>query len=174
MGMTDHVSAENFMSIMSNPSSSLDIQPIDRDGLTALYMLNTGDLVEDLGPWSDTSMNIRGDFVNGDDLHMVSFGVRSNNGVFTPWIDGPAPEESITHLRSLPGNPTGMVNWTGHLFGFTPAVEAVTGDAWLRINLGTLAGDLDFSKLEYWPTGQSPQGFRRTMERRRPCIWRKG
>ena len=142
MGMTGHI--EEFVSAI-NAHGLKDLQPIDRDGLTALYLLHTGDVPEDLGAWSDTSMNIGGSF---DD---VSFGVRSNNGVFTPWIDGPAPQGDITHL-------TGIATWNGKLVGFTPAVEAVVGNASLGIDLETLTGHLDFSELESWPTAQTPEG----------------
>ncbi len=142
MGMADHV--EDFVSAI-NANTLRSIQPIDRDGLAALYLLNNGDRIDELGHWSDTSMNIGGSF---DD---VSFGVRSNNGVFTPWIDGPAPQGDITHL-------TGIATWNGKLVGFTPAVEAVVGNASLGIDLETLTGNLDFSALEYWPTGQAPEG----------------
>ncbi len=60
-------------------------------------MLEIGDTPDNLGPWSDTSMNIRGDLVD------VSFGVRSNNGVSTPWIDGPAPGTNLAGPAGIGG-----------------------------------------------------------------------
>ena len=50
--------------------------------------------------------------------------------------------------------------------GFTPAVQAVTGNATLTLDLenpitplGLLTPfGLNFSGLQYWPTGQAPEG----------------
>ena len=165
MGMTSHV--DGLKSIMNERVNITRefLYPIDRDGLAGLYLLNIGDTPDDLGPWSDTSMNIRGEL--GD----ASFGVRSNNGVSTPWIDGPEPGTNLAGPAGIGGLPdlarhiSGTVTWRGALVGFTPSVEAVTGDADLEVDLGPtrrrpdarssfrLAGNLHFDNIVYHETG---------------------
>ena len=153
LGMTAHV--QTFPSVMYL-RSQYDMQPIDRDGLAALHTLNTGDTAFDLGPWSDMSTNIRGD------LGEVAFGVRSNNGVSTPWIDGPEPPTYLAPLgidafdQETPLS--GTVTWRGTMVGHTPSIETVTGNADLEINLPlrrsrAVAGKLRFGNIEFRETG---------------------
>ena len=115
--------------------------PLDRDGLAALYMLNPGDSLDDLGPWSEVSTNISGEFAG------VSFGVRANNGIRTPWTRGQLSR----------GAPAGSASWIGKLIGFTPLEEAVTGAADLSIDLSRLTGVLLFDDMERWSVGHAPE-----------------
>lgn len=52
-------------------------------------------------------------------------------------------------------NLTGRVTWAGYLLGFSDATP-VAGDASIGVDLGTLSGRADFTKLEAWAMGQPP------------------
>ena len=107
-------------------------------------------LAEDLGPWNNTSTHLLGEFsAGGED---ISFGVALRNGLPQPWATGPAPLTNLADNTALSGN----ASWSGRLLGFTPEAAPVAGAADLRIALDTLAGDLDFTELEYWSIGQAP------------------
>ncbi|MDE0030021.1 MAG: hypothetical protein OXU42_11545 [Deltaproteobacteria bacterium] len=103
---------------------------------------------EDLGPWNDAPIHVQ-DKVglrDGD----VTFGVRLGNGSPEPWFSGPAPSTELGNNQGL----SGQVSWSGHLLGLTPATEVVRGNADLTIQLETLEGELGFTSLESWPSGE--------------------
>ena len=131
------------------------IYPLDREALLAIYnRLQPGStvasLAQDLGPWSNTSTHLLGEFsTRGED---VSFGVALRNGFPQPWATGPAPLTNLADNTALSGN----ASWSGRLLGFTPEAAPVAGAADLSIALDTLAGDLQFTNLEHWNTGQAP------------------
>ena len=131
------------------------IYPLDREALLAIYSrLQPGStvasLAEDLGPWSQTSTHLLGEFsTRGED---VSFGVALRNGFPQPWATGPAPLTDLADNTALSGN----ASWSGRLLGFTPEAAPVAGAADLSIALDTLAGDLQFTNLEHWNTGEAP------------------
>ena len=131
------------------------LSPIDREALLASFsVLEPGasaeQIVEDLGPWDDTSIHLRGEFDNLGGP--VSFGVASRNGLAQPWASGPAPWTDLADNPIL----SETVTWSGHLLGFTPAVEAVGGAAGLAVELETLDGRLDFTNLEHWGANTAP------------------
>ena len=131
------------------------IYPLDREALQAVYSrLRPGStvtsLADDLGPWSNTSNHLLGEFsAGGED---VSFGVALRNGLAQPWATGPAPLTNLDQNTAL----SGTASWSGRLLGFTPEAQPVAGGADLTIALDSLHGDLDFTALEYWSTGQAP------------------
>ena len=144
--------------IMLSSAESRDahiLYPLDREALLAWYSRirhgsTVASLAEDLGPWSDTSTHLLGEFsAAGRD---VSFGVALRNGLAQPWATGPAP---LTDLADNSGI-SGTASWSGRLLGFTPSAEPVAGAADLSIALDSLDGDLDFTGLEYWSAGQAP------------------
>ena len=106
--------------------------------------------VENLGPWDDTSLHLRGDiaFAGGN----AAFGVASRNGLAQPWAFGPTPWTDLADNPIL----SETVVWSGRLLGFTPAVEPVGGAADLAVELETLDGQLDFTELEHWGANTAP------------------
>ena len=153
-----HPTLESFrnQTVMSRHPDFADlIYPLDREALLAVYTrLQPGStvasLAEDLGPWAHTSTHLRGDFsAAGED---VSFGAALRNGLAQPWATGPAPLTNLADNTALSGN----ASWSGRLLGFTPEAAPVAGAADLSIALDTLAGDLQFTNLEHWSTGQAP------------------
>lgn len=154
LGFAGHVDADQFSdSIISYDRTlkSKRVPEIDGAALRALYMrLKNGTEPEDLsldslGPWSHTTTMLAGE--QGE----VTFGVNHRNEVSVPWTDGTEPPRSLAQsgLR-------GTVAWEGDLLGFTPALEAVAGDAEIRVDLATLTGNADFTELEEWPAGETP------------------
>ena len=120
-----------------NPTHFL--HPLDREGLLAAYTrLEFGDTHEDLGPWSDTSIHVRG--VLGD----VAFGTTVRNGFSQPWAYGPIPHMNLTDNPVL----SGLASWSGRMLGLTPEAEVVAGAADLTVQLAPLTGDIDFTGLE--------------------------
>ena len=161
LGMTGHANPVRFPNSIIKAKIDYDsvmghvMYPVDREALQAAYsVLEPGaspeQIAEDLGPWDDTSIHLRGDieFPRGH----VAFGVASRNGLAQPWAFGPTP------LTDLADNPvlSGTATWSGRLLGFTPAVEAVGGAAGLAVELETLDGRLDFTNLEYWRANTAP------------------
>ena len=155
----DHPDRDLFPhTIMNTTAESRDnhiLYPLDREALHAWYgRLRTGStvasLADDLGPWSDTSTHLLGEFsADGQD---VSFGVALRNALAQPWATGPAPLTNLADNAAL----SGSASWSGRLLGFTPNAESVAGAAELAIALDSLDGDLEFSELEYWSAGEAP------------------
>ena len=85
---------------------------------------------------------------------VVCFGVTRLIREGDPW----ASNMGNTPHSLLADNPTlsGTATWRGRLIGMTPLSEVVGGAATLTMDLGPLTGDLDFTGLEYWRTGQAP------------------
>ena len=145
-------------SIMNVPSTGTEghvLHPLDREALLAVYSrLEPGtqpaSVADDLGPWADTSMHVRGKITTGNSS--TTFGVALRNGLGQPWVTGPAPYTDLADNPEL----TGTASWSGQLLGLTPSAEAVAGDADLSIRLTTLEGDLDFTNLESWAAGRAP------------------
>ena len=129
---------------------------IDGEALLAAYTrlepgAQPGDLsAESLGPWSDTSFHLRGDldFAGGE----AAFGVASRNGLARPWASGSAPLAALENNSAL----FGTVSWNGALLGMTPLAETVAGHARLAVELSTLDGRLDFTRLERWGAQTAP------------------
>ena len=133
------------------------LHPLDRETLHAVYgRLQAGTaparLVEELGPWSDTSMHVRGDLAMGDGE--IAFGVALRNGLVQPWAVGPTPNTDLQDNAAL----SGSARWSGRLLGLTPHAETVAGAAELAVDLPTLSGSLNFSRLERWPVNVAPGG----------------
>ena len=155
LGLQGHVDAPAFEdSNMYDAWFRLDgaLPAIDAAALQALYTrLGEETEPEDLSPlslgaWSRETMHLSGE---PDD---VAFGVRHSNGVSTPWTSGAEPSTTLKDNDRLSGTAT----WNGGLVGFTPALEAVGGNAELSVNLGTMDGRADFTELQSWAVGTIP------------------
>ena len=117
------------------------LYPLDREALQVLYTrLDNGDRPTSYGYWSDTSLHIAG---NGP---AANFGVALRNGLAQPWAHGYLPPMDLAENTEL----SGAAVWDGALVGLTPRGEAVTGEAAIRVSLGTLAGAASFTQLESW------------------------
>lgn len=131
------------------------LYPLDREALQAVYSRlrhgsTVASLAQDLGPWSDTSTHLLGEFsASGQD---VAFGVALRNGLAQPWASGPAPLTDLANNAQI----SGTASWSGRLLGFTPSAEPVAGEAELAVALDTLAGALEFTELEHWTAGAAP------------------
>ena len=155
LGLQGHVDAPAFDdSNMYNAWVRLDgsLPAIDAAGFQALY-LRLGEETEpedlsasSLGVWSRETIDLTGEL--GD----VAFGVRHSNGVSMPWTLGTEPSSALDDNDRLSGSAT----WNGGLLGFTPALEAVGGNAELSIDLGTMDGRADFTELQSWAAGATP------------------
>ena len=125
------------------------LHPLDREALLAVYSwLEPGDkpatIANELGPWASTSLHIRGDI---DAVDGAAFGVAVRNGLSQPWAHGPTPWTNLADNPDL----LGMVSWDGVLIGFDRQTgDHVGADADLDLDLGTLAGDLDFTSMRAW------------------------
>ena len=153
LGLSGHVSA-SFQSIMKGtgeihavsqggvrqPMSVL--YPVDREVLRVLY---SGDAAS-FGPWASTSLHIHGNAPH------AGFGVAFRNGYAEPWAYGYLASYGLETNPEL----SGVVTWTGDLVGFTPNVEAVLGDATIRVHILTLRGTASFTELEHWAARQAP------------------
>ena len=139
LGLRGHV-RQSLMSAINEYGLS-DMQPSDRDGLTALYTLDEDDGVTDLGDWEIANHSIEGTMLVPFHLQDIVFGARLRDGQIEAYVDGPmAPP--------LTGN--GMATWGGALLGLTPEQATVAGDAHLSVNLDDMTGRADFTSLEAW------------------------
>ena len=160
IGMLLHTDSTRFPnSIMSAGSYGSEtghlLTPTDREALLAVYsglelQASPDQTVENLGPWDDISVHIRGSFDAPDGP--VSFGVASRNGLAQPWAFGPTPSTDLADNPIL----SGTASWSGRLLGFTPTVEVIAGTADLAMDLGTLNGQLEFANLESWAPNAAP------------------
>ena len=133
---------------MVNPSDGVPgyvLHPLDGEALLAVYgYLNPGDkpveLAHDLGWWDDESIHVRGDL---DAVPGAAFGVAYRNGLSQPWAIGPTPWTNLADNTQL----SGSAIWSGALLGWGIGI-LVGGEADLAVDLGTLAGQLDFTSLE--------------------------
>ena len=131
------------------------LHPLDREALLAVYgrlaTATTPDrIVGELGPWSDTSMHVRGELKIGEGK--IAFGTALRNGLSQPWAVGPTPDTDVRGNTALSGN----ILWSGRLLGLTPHAETVAGAATLTVELPTLSGSLSLSGLEHWSTNTAP------------------
>ena len=131
------------------------LHPLDREALLAVYgrlgpVLSPTHLAEELGPWSDTSLHVRGAL--GIANTEIAWGAALRNGLLQPWTTGPTPDLNLEDNTALSGD----VHWEGRLLGLTPDAETVAGAARLTIDLPTLSGALDFAELERWPADTAP------------------
>ena len=155
-----HVDPERFPGTLmvgggSDELSAHILHPLDREALLAVYGhlepgTRPGLLADELGPWSDTSMHVRGAVDAGS--REISFGAAFRNGLAQPWAAGPTPRSSLEASASL----SGRVGWTGRVLGFTPRAETVAGAAYLGVDLATLRGTVELSELEHWAVGAAP------------------
>ena len=124
------------------------VYPIDREALQVFYFDSkpVAGMPASYGPWENTSLHLAG---NGEH---ANFGVAQRNGITEPWAHGYLPETDLADNAELRG---GAV-WNGALVGLTRLGEAVTGEAAIRVSLGTLAGSADFTALESWAAGSAP------------------
>ena len=123
------------------------LSALDREALLAAYgwladFTHPGELMRELGPWSDASFHIRGDI---DAVEGAAFGVAVRNGLAQPWTSGPTPYTNLADNTAL----SGTVSWSGLLMGAGIGVW-VGGDADMSIELASLAGDLAFTDMEQW------------------------
>ena len=150
MGLGGHFDYPNHSlmasSIYTNPEGlgTTIMFPMDIFGLRGFYD------PESMGDWGKTRYAVGGCMDND----AICFGVQRIMGDANPW----ASNMGNTAHTLLSDNPTlsGTATWRGRLLGMTPLSEAVGGAAALTIALGPLTGDLDFTGLEYWRTGQAP------------------
>ena len=131
------------------------LHPLDREALLAVYgrlgpVLSPTHLAEELGPWSDTSLHVRGALGIADTE--IAWGAALRNELVQPWATGPTPDLNLEDNSVLSGD----VRWEGRLLGLTPDAETVAGAAQLAIDLPTLSGSLDFAELEQWPADTTP------------------
>ena len=132
------------------------VYPLDREGLLAAYTrLKPGvapeDIDEDLGPWSDTSIHVRG-VLGLSDEGELAFGAAHRNGFVQPWAYGTSPDMDLADNPAL----SGSASWEGRLLGLTPDAEVVAGAADMTIGLATLDGTLGFTGLESWTANAAP------------------
>ncbi len=156
----NHVDPERFpMTLMvtggSEELSEHILHPLDREALLAVYgRLEPGvtpdRIAEELGPWSDASLHVRGAIGLSDDE--VAFGAALRNGLPQPWAVGPTPHSNLGDNRPL----SGSVAWSGRLLGLTPGAETVAGAAEVTVDLATLSGTARFTALEHWAAEQPP------------------
>ena len=156
----NHVDPERFPETLmvaggSEELSQHILHPLDREALHAVYgRIAPGTkpdrIAEELGPWSDASMHVRGELeIAGRE---IAFGAAVRNGLAQPWALGPTPDTDLGDNAAL----SGRVLWTGRLLGLTPHAETVAGAAKMTVDLPTLSGSLNFSGLERWSANATP------------------
>ena len=156
----NHVDPERFPETLmvaggSEELSQHILHPLDREALHAVYGhlaagIPPNRIAEELGPWSDTSMHVRGDSEIGE--REIAFGAALRNGLVQPWALGPTPITDLGDNAAL----SGSVLWTGRLLGLTPHAETVAGAAEMTVDLPTLSGSLKLTGLERWSTDTAP------------------
>ena len=160
IGLLFHTDPTRFPQSIINPGSlGTDtghlLSPVDRDALLAAYsglelQAAPEQIAEDLGPWDDISVHVRGGFDSPGGA--VSFGVALRNDSPQPWAFGPTPGMGLSDNPTL----SQTVRWAGRLLGFTPTAKVVGATADLAIDLRTLDGQLAFTDLEAWAANAPP------------------
>ena len=156
----NHVDPERFPETLmvaggSEELSDHILHPLDREALHAVYgRLAAGTtpdrIAQELGPWSDASMHLRGELEIG--YREIAFGTALRNGLAQPWAFGPTPDSDLGDNAAL----SGRVLWTGRLLGLTPHAETVAGAAEMTVDLPALSGSLNLTGLEHWPADTAP------------------
>lgn len=156
----NHVDPERFPETLmvaggSEALSEHILHRLDREALQAVYgRLPAGTtperIADELGPWSDTAVHVRGELPIG--AREVVFGAALRNGLAQPWAVGPTPPTDLGDNAALSGN----VVWTGRLLGLTPQAETVAGAVELAVDLLTMSGALNLTLLEHWPAATAP------------------
>ena len=125
------------------------LYPTDREAMRVLYSrLSNGDSPTSFGPWGNASLHLRGEGRHAD------FGVALRNGYAEPWAYGHMPRTDLVRNGAL----SGTVEWIGTMLGFTPEVQAVSGDAQIAVDLSTLVGATTFTGLEEWASAPGAPG----------------
>ena len=156
----NHVDRARFPGTLMLPGGSDTLtphilHPLDREALLAVYgHLQPGiapaGIAEALGPWSDTSLHVRGALgIPGGE---IAFGAALRNDLSQPWAYGPTPRSDLEDNAAL----SGSALWRGRLLGLTPDSETVGGGAGLTVELATLTGQVDFTDLEHWAANAAP------------------
>ena len=128
------------------------LYPLDREALLAAFTrLGPGDhrpedIAQGLGPWSDTSIHVRGVLGLRGGGGDMAFGAAHRNGFAQPWAYGPAPRTDLSDSARIAGS----ASWEGRLLGLTPQAETVAGTAGLAVRLDSLTGSIEFTGLEQW------------------------
>ena len=154
LGFSGHTDPQRFPDATLNPKIPANLPPfllslLDREALFAAYgRFRPGTqpeqiTAENLGPWAEESFHVRGDLEipRGE----VSFGVAFRNGLTQPWASGPEPPMDLAQNGGL----SGTAAWNGALLGITPSGQVVIGDSSLDVDLANLAGQLDFTGMEF-------------------------
>jgi len=113
------------------------LYPIDRAALQAAF---SGP--DSLDAWNDTALHYWGRFDG------FEAGATHRNGYAHGWAHGDMPYANLADCGLF-----GTATWSGHLFGLTPAGQAVTGGAHLRVNLSVLDGSVRFADIRHRTTG---------------------
>ena len=156
LGFSGHTDPGRFPDATLNPKIPVNLPPfllslIDREALLAAYdsdrfrpsTLPEEITAENLGPWDEASLHVRGDLgIPGGE---VSFGVAFRNNLAQPWASGPEPPMDLAQNAGL----SGSAAWSGALLGVTPSGQVVVGDSLLSVDLADLDGQLDFTGLEF-------------------------
>lgn len=137
----------SIMNYAAPPIAGHILYPMDRELIHAMF---SGLDIDDFGPWSDSSMHIRGDLSTRGGP--VTFGVSTRNGLSRPWAYGVQPELALSDNSALVGG----AGWFGRLLGITRRGEPVGGEVSLTVNLMTLDGNLSFTNLEHWAANAMP------------------
>ena len=153
LGFAGHPGQDFADSIMENAWFRLDgsLPDIDVAALQALFLRLQEDTepeelsIQSLGTWDDESTDITGV------LGPVSFGVRHANEVSVPFTAGPEPSRPLAESGL-----SGTVTWHGQLFGLTPELQTVAGDAAVGVNLATMYGTAKFANLRSFPVLSVP------------------
>ena len=117
----NHVDPERFPETLMLAGGSEEVtvhvlHPLDREALLAVYgRLNSGTspdrIAEEFGPWSDTSIHVRGvlDIGGGE----VAFGAALRNGLTQPWAVGSTPNANLEDNAALSGSRAlvGSIAW---------------------------------------------------------------
>ena len=131
------------------------LHPLDREALLAVYgrlgsATSPDRIAEDLGPWSDISMHVRGRLAaKAEKSHSAP---RCVTACHSPGRSGRRRIPISEDNTALSGN----VHWSGRLLGLTPRAEPVAGAAALTVDLPSLSGSLNFSGLEHWSANAAP------------------
>lgn len=121
------------------PNPGFVLHRIDREILQIMYMSQRTDDYNDWGEWSDTTLHLVGESVDGH----VNFGVALFNGLPQPWARGVAPR-SILSSEVKPSYLLGSVSWKGSLLGFS-GISPVYGETTLTVDMDNLDDEQNLS-----------------------------